>query len=73
LPFLVWLGLLAADIAQKLRQPRQAGVMVEQAAVAAGLFAFLIHGLLDYFLAFNATALLFWLLVGLWVSLRQEE
>jgi hypothetical protein len=73
LPFLVWLGLLAADMVMKLHQSRYAGATVERAALAAGLFAFLIHGLLDYFLAFNATALLFWLLVGLWVSLRQEE
>jgi hypothetical protein len=70
MPFLVWLGLLAADLIQKLRQLT---VSVERAALAAGLFAFLIHGLLDYFLAFNATALLFWLLVGLWVSQMRQE
>lgn len=73
LPFLVWLGLLAADLVIKLHRPRRVGVTVERAALAAGLFAFLIHGLLDYFLAFNVTALLFWLLVGLWVSQTQQE
>jgi hypothetical protein len=33
--------------------------------VALAIGAFLIHGLLDAFLAFNPTALLFWLLLGL--------
>jgi hypothetical protein len=70
LPFLAWLGLLGIDLIKKLRQP---SVSIEQAALATGLFAFLIHGLLDYFLAFNATAFLFWLLVGLWVSGAHQE
>jgi len=38
--------------------------------VGAGLLAYLIHGMLDYFLLFNATGLLFWLLLGLWLALR---
>lgn len=63
LPFFVWLGLLTIDMARTLRQPRT-GIWVT--AVAAGLLAFFVHGLLDYFMLFNATAWLFWLLVGLW-------
>jgi O-antigen ligase len=70
LPFLAWLGFLTIDLIKKVRRP---AVRVEQAAVAVGLFAFFIHGLLDYFLAFHATGLLFWLLVGLWVSETREE
>lgn len=62
LPFLAWLGLLTVDI---VRLPRRA-TDLWPAAIGAGLIAYIIHGLLDYFLLFNATALLFWLLVGLW-------
>jgi hypothetical protein len=36
-------------------------------AIAVALLAYFIHGFLDYFMLFNATALLFWMLVGLWV------
>jgi O-antigen ligase len=67
IPFLVWLGLMVVDFWHTLRQPT---VSIWQTAVAAGLIAFFIHGLLDYFLLFNPTALLFWLLVGLWFSLK---
>ena len=66
--FLFWLGALVVDVLQTLHQP---DVSIWQAAVGAGLLAFLVHGLLDFFLLFNATGLLFWLLVGLWVSEKQ--
>jgi hypothetical protein len=36
-------------------------------AVAVALLTYFIHGFLDYFMLFNATALLFWLLIGLWL------
>jgi hypothetical protein len=36
-------------------------------AVAVALLAYFFHGFLDYFMLFNATALLFWLLIGLWL------
>ena len=65
-PFLAWLGLLALD---GLRLLWRGQITMWHVAVAAGLFTYLIHGLLDYFLLFNATALLFWFLVGLWVFL----
>lgn len=66
-PFLLLLALVGADMVVVLRRPV---VTVWQAAVAAGLLAYLLHGLLDYFLLFNATGLLFWLLLGLWLALR---
>ncbi|HEX6387538.1 MAG TPA: O-antigen ligase family protein [Anaerolineae bacterium] len=65
LPFFVWQALLALDL---IRTLRRSSVTQWQIAVAAGLVAYFIHGLLDYFLLFNATALLFWLLVGSWLS-----
>lgn len=66
--FLGWIGLLGLDLIRVLRsgitEPLTRGV-------GAGLIAFLIHGLLDYFLLFHATGLLFWLLLGMWVIQRQ--
>lgn len=64
LPFLVWLGALVIDLIRKLRT---GGIWT--IALATALFAYLIHGFLDYFLLFNATGLLFWILVGMWVAL----
>src|SRR5690606_21128605 len=57
LPFFLLLALLVVDIVRVLRGP---AATAWQAAVAAGLLAYLIHGFLDYFLLFNATGLLFW-------------
>lgn len=68
IPFFIWLGLLALDLWRGGRQP---SVTIWQLAIIAGLLAFFIHGLLDYFLLFNATGLLFWSLVGLWLSTKQ--
>jgi hypothetical protein len=70
LPFVFWLALLAWDIARRLIRHHKATWL---AATGAGILAFLIHGLLDYFLIFNATGLLFWLLVGLWLQLASGE
>lgn len=70
LPFFIWLALLGIDLWKRLRLP---AVTVWQAATATGLLAFFIHGLLDYFLLFNATALLFWLLVGLWLHVGDDQ
>jgi hypothetical protein len=63
LPFFVWLaweGWLAWCV---LRQP---AIDLWLIAILAGLLSFIVHGLLDFFLLFNSTGLLFWLLVGLW-------
>ena len=65
LPFFVWLALLLLGLARTVRAP---GSSALQLALAGGLATFLLHGLLDFFLLFNATALLFWLLVGLWTA-----
>jgi lipopolysaccharide exporter len=62
--FLGWLGLLAADLLRTLRIRAWDPLTV---GIGAGLLAFLVHGLLDYFLLFHATGLLFWLLTGLWI------
>jgi hypothetical protein len=67
LPFFGWLVLMTLDIWRTLRE---SPVSIWQTAIAAGILAFFIHGLLDYFLLFNATALLFWILIGLWFSLK---
>jgi hypothetical protein len=70
LPFFAWLageGLLAWRV---MRQPPVDPWLL---ASFAGLLAFLIHGLLDFFLLFNSTGLLFWLLVGLWWQWLKEN
>lgn len=69
LPFLLWLGLLATDLVRQLRRP---DVNIWQWALAAGLMTYLVHGLLDYFLMFYATGLLFWMLVGLWLPATRK-
>jgi O-antigen ligase len=70
LPFFAWLageGLLAWRV---MRQPPVDPWLL---AIFAGMLAFLIHGLLDFFLLFNSTGLLFWLLVGLWWQWLKEN
>jgi O-antigen ligase len=69
-PFFGWLGMLAWDLLARLLA---GSATPAQAAVAAGLLSFALHGLIDYFLLFHATALLFWMLVGLWVDQRSRE
>ncbi len=68
LPFFVWLALLCLDLVRTVRAPQ---VSALELALAGGLATFLLHGLLDFFLIFNATGLLFWLLVGLWQATKQ--
>jgi len=65
LPFLAWLAALVYDMIRKMRN---GGVW--RIAIAAAIFAYLLHGLLDYLLLFNATGLLFWILIGMWVALN---
>ena len=67
LPFLIWLGVLVIDM---IRRIRTGGIWT--AAIAFALIAYLLHGLLDYFLLFNSTGLLFWMLVGMWVALNYQ-
>lgn len=63
-PFVLWLLTLLWSMIHVLRRPTLDALQV---AAAAGLLAFIIHGLLDYFLLFNATALLFWTTAALWL------
>lgn len=65
IPFLIWSAALLVDV---LRTLRRLDLTMWQVALAAGLLAFFIHGFLDFFLLFNATGLLFWLLAGLWIG-----
>jgi O-antigen ligase len=64
LPFFGWLALLGLDALKQIRTSR---INLWQLALIGSLSAFLIHGLLDYFLLFNGTGLLFWMLVGMWM------
>lgn len=69
LPFFAWMALVGLGIVVALRRRH---VTLWHAALAAGLLAFFLHGALDYFLSANATAMLFWLLAGLWVVVEFE-
>jgi hypothetical protein len=74
LPFFAWLALLSFDIVKKVRNASRARpYIIWQIAIGTALVAYLIHGLLDYFLLFNATAMLFWILTGLWIVQRKSE
>ena len=64
IPFFLWLAALLWAILRSWRRPSVTPLPI---AAGAGLLAFVVHGLLDYFLLFNATALLFWLLAALWL------
>jgi O-antigen ligase len=69
LAFFGWLLALGSDLARVLfRSPT-----VLRAALAAGLFAYLIHGFFDYFLLFSSTGLLFWILCGLWLAATRRS
>lgn len=63
LPFFAW---LAWEGQVAWAQLRQRPVDPWQVAILASLLAYLSHGLVDFFLLFNSTGLLFWLLVGCW-------
>jgi O-antigen ligase len=68
LPFFVWSALLLSDLFQTLAVAGKSSL----AAVAVCLLTYFIHGLLDYFMLFNVTALLFWILVGLWLVAKSN-
>jgi hypothetical protein len=65
LPFFAGVAYLALQLGRGLRRR---GVTPWRIALAAGIVAFFLHGLLDFFLLFNGTGLLFWLLLGLWLA-----
>jgi hypothetical protein len=64
------------DIRHGAAQRRASGGREEQAilalGVALGVVAFLVHGLLDSFLAFTPTALLFWMLLGMLAAQKPQ-
>ncbi len=70
LPFFAWLGWEGLLAWRMLRRPTVDPWLL---AIWAGLLAFAVHGLLDFFLLFNSTGLLFWLLVGLWWQWFKEN
>jgi hypothetical protein len=70
LPFLLWLLLLTWSIIRRLCRPR---ITPLQVAAGSSLLVFLVHGLLDYFLLFSATAMLFWIITGLWLILDNDN
>jgi hypothetical protein len=68
--FLCWSVGLLLDILKTLRH---SALTMWQTALAAGLLAYYIHGFFDFFLLFNATGLLFWLLTALWLSEKRRH
>lgn len=70
LPFFAWMLLVSRDFINVLRKPSRSVWCV---AVATGIIAFFIHGILDYFLTFNGTGLLFWVLIGLWAVVKDQR
>jgi hypothetical protein len=70
LPFVLWIFLLSWSIIRRLCRPK---LTLLQVAAGAGLLIFFVHGLLDYFLLFNATATLFWMTVALWLVFNDDN
>ncbi len=69
-PFLLWIAHLIWTINKRLNNPRPAPLQI---AAGVGILIFFIHGLLDYFLLFNATALLFWIITALWLIFTHDN
>jgi O-antigen ligase len=61
--FAAFLWLILAPLAGAVRALRGGGAYWAL-GVGLGVVAFLVHGLLDSFLAFTPTALLFWIFLG---------
>ncbi len=70
LPFFAW---LAWEGRVAWSQLRQRPVDPWQVAIVASLLTFFSHGMVDFFLLFNSTGLLFWLLVGCWWHSQHHE
>lgn len=71
--FFAWLLRLGIDGLYRLRSPSTTADHLWQMGFLASLLAYVVHGLLDFFLLFNATGLLFWLLVGLYWHSQKER
>lgn len=70
LPFSLWIVHLIFSIIKSLRKRHLTPLQI---AAGAGIIIFIIHGLLDYFLLFNATALLFWIMTALWLVFNYDN
>jgi O-antigen ligase len=70
IPLLLWILLLTWSIIRTLRQSQ---ITLLQVSAGAGLLIFFVHGLLDYFLLFNATATLFWMTAALWLVFNDDN
>lgn len=66
--FFTILGLAAALLARAWRAAPPGRFLIWLFALAGSLTAFLVHGLLDYFLEFAGLYLFFWMLLGLIVA-----
>jgi hypothetical protein len=69
-PFVLWIAHLIFSIIKRLRSPRPAPLQI---AAGVGILIFFVHGLLDYFLLFNTTALLFWIITALWLVFAYDN
>jgi O-antigen ligase len=58
--------------AMRLLSVRGEAMTVVVLGVTAGVAAFLVHGLLDSFLAFTPTALLLWMLLGMLLAQKPQ-
>ena len=64
------IGILGLDIIRCLQSDK---ISIWQIGISAGFFAFFIHGVLDFFILFNATGLLFWMFIGCWLIMRKPN
>ena len=70
----LWLTITPLALALRaLRTPATMPLSYWVLGLGAGVVAFLVHGLLDSFLAFTPTALLFWMLLGMLSSLQNPQ
>ena len=70
----LWLTLPAlAGVIRAVRAPTNAPRSYWVLGLGLGVVAFLVHGLLDSFLAFTPTALLFWMLLGMISSAQKPQ
>jgi hypothetical protein len=70
----LWLTLPAIGAAlHVLRAPPNVLTSYWVLGLGLGVLAFLVHGVLDSFLAFTPTALLFWMLLGMLPSLNEAQ
>lgn len=67
------LGAAAFQVLTLLRATQSRTVALWAACIGGSLLAFVVHGLLDYFLEFAPTSLLFWMVIGYVAALRRLD